>query len=257
MWGLVRFVLKVWLVFERVLSSMEEVVGEFSRRLAIQDDEDLEVITVDDPTSLIAERFWLVGKVLTGKKVNVESFRRIIRKIWLTKEEFSILEWENSERFVFSFKTEGDRRRVLQGSPWSFDNSLLVLVPTDGMIDPGAIPLTHQEFWIRVKGLPPALLTDKMGRKIGSSIGRFVMTDPTVFGDGSGSFLRLRIELKLAEPLRKGLRLQFDPQDAQLNKVVFEYEHLPHFCLFCGHLDHVGFNCQTRIDGVVTEEKYG
>lgn len=52
---------------------------------------------------------------------------------------------------------------VLKGSPWLYDGALLGLAKDDILVHLARIVLHDQEFWIQVKGLPLAYMTQHMG----------------------------------------------------------------------------------------------
>lgn len=234
---------------------MEKMCDELVQKWKIDDVEDLTAIKIDDITQFKTKRFWLVGRLLTEKSFSKASFRFTMKRIWNTKEEVFISDWEGSDRFLFSFRNEYDRRQVLRGSPWSFDNTLLVLSSTNGKSNPMATPLETQNFWIRVRGLPPCLLSRAMGKMIGSILGTFVDIDLTRSGDCTGSFLNLRIGLNISKPLRRWIKL--DIGDEGESKLGLEYEDLPFFCFFCGRLTHVSSGCPLAKEGLITEHQYG
>lgn len=157
--GIFTWCIQLFAIF---VSKMDEVVTRLLQKWCINDAEDLAMIKLEDHNQLAMNHFWLVGKLLNSKPFNKESLKHTMKNIWRTSEEVSVSEWKNGDRFLFSFKSELDRRRVLRGSPWSFDKSLLVLSPTDGNEDPSTVPLEKQNFWILVWGLPSCLLTRAM-----------------------------------------------------------------------------------------------
>ncbi|TXG71179.1 hypothetical protein EZV62_006114 [Acer yangbiense] len=68
----------------------------------------------------------LVGKILTRKMVNREAFMRVIGRIWQVRMGVEI-ESMTGNIFSFHFNDKEDRRKVIAGAPWTFDNALLVL----------------------------------------------------------------------------------------------------------------------------------
>ncbi|CAB4283666.1 unnamed protein product [Prunus armeniaca] len=95
-----------------------------------------------------------------------------------------------------------------------------------------------------------------MGEKLGNYLGSFVMVDHGLNRDCLGSFLCIRVGLKISEPQKRcvTLRLALD-ELAKLYEI--EYEWLPYFCLYCGRLDHVGSNCELKQTRDITMERYG
>ncbi|KAM2245946.1 hypothetical protein PS2_006956 [Malus domestica] len=71
---------------------------------------------------------------------------------------------------------EGGDLQWLQGSPWYFDKSLVLLAEIKGVEVPSNVPLCEQEFWIQVPNIPPSLMILLMGEEIDWAIGRLVAT---------------------------------------------------------------------------------
>jgi hypothetical protein len=64
-----------------------------------------------------------------------------------------------------------DQERILQGNPWIFRNSWLVVHPWDRQTDPATLDFDHAGVWIQLWGLPPHCKTKKMGESIGELLG--------------------------------------------------------------------------------------
>ncbi|XP_034218974.1 uncharacterized protein At4g02000-like [Prunus dulcis] len=143
------------------------------------------------------------------------------------------------ERFLFSFKSNLDCRRVLRSSPWTFDKALLLLKAIDSCVDPRTITLDTHNFWVRVRRIPLLFLTPAMGEKLGNYLGSFIMVDHKLNMDCLGSFLRIMVGLKISEPLKRSVTLRL-ALDESVKLYEIEYERLPYFCLYCGRFDHVG-----------------
>lgn len=136
-----RLLERFWSFFCFLLLRMEDIASGMARRLAIDDDEDLKVVTLEDVGGSEVQRFWLVGKLLTTKEYHKEAFVSTMKKIWHVKGGVIITQWEDSDRWLFSFKSDFDRRKVFDGCPWTFDNALLLLAMMDGRSDPTQVPL--------------------------------------------------------------------------------------------------------------------
>ncbi|TXG60810.1 hypothetical protein EZV62_012173 [Acer yangbiense] len=76
----------------------------------------------------------LVGKVLTNKMVHRDGFQEIMRKIWQTSEGVEI-ESISGNIFAFHFQNSDDKRRIISGGPWSFNNALIVMEEPEGKGD--------------------------------------------------------------------------------------------------------------------------
>ncbi|CAB4320654.1 unnamed protein product [Prunus armeniaca] len=218
--------------------------------------ESVEVVGLEDLGNLKVERFLLVGRLLATKAIHKEALFGTLKRIWHTREEFTAVTLDNPKRFLFSFKSDFDRKKVMKGSPWTFDRALLLLTSTDGEVHPMSVSVDSQSFWVRVRRIPPIFLTPVMGEKLGNFLGTFYMVDRGLNGDCLGSFLRIRVGLKINEPLKRCVTLRLST-DEPAKQYEIEYERLPYFCLYCGRLDHVGSACSAKASGAVEVEQYG
>ena len=72
---------------------------------------------------------------------------------------------------------------------------------------------------------------------------------------GAGPYIRLRVGINVAKPLKKWVL--FRPVESlESDRYEIEYERLPHFCFFCGMLSHVGRNCPRKLAGELTAPAY-
>ncbi|KAL5776620.1 hypothetical protein ACOSP7_009546 [Xanthoceras sorbifolium] len=105
-----------------------EEIARICRKLSLSDD-DSPIAKVGTPIQEQGRKMVsisLVGMIFGNKVVNREAFRSAIPRIWRTTRDFEI-EYVGTNMFVFQFKCEWDRKRVLEGGPWSFDKKILVL----------------------------------------------------------------------------------------------------------------------------------
>ena len=87
----------------------------------------------------------LVGKILSPKLVNRDTFRAIIPRIWQTTVDIEMVQ---DNIYLFYFRNPGDRFRVLAGGPWSFDNCLIVLEKLSRIRDIESLPFNRVVFWV-------------------------------------------------------------------------------------------------------------
>ncbi|TXG46363.1 hypothetical protein EZV62_028135 [Acer yangbiense] len=74
----------------------------------------------------------LVGKVLSGKRVNTEAFRTLIEQLW---SPFGAVNTElvGENIFMFYFNNQVDRDQIWQRGPWYFEKSLIALEKPTGL----------------------------------------------------------------------------------------------------------------------------
>ncbi|CAB4261607.1 unnamed protein product [Prunus armeniaca] len=121
------------------MAAVDDLVPGLTSSLAISEYESVEVVGLEDLGNLKAERFLLVGKLLTSKAFHKEALFGTLKRIWHTREEFTAVPLNDPKRFLFSFKSDFDRKKVMRGSLWTFDRALLLLTSTDGEVDPMSV----------------------------------------------------------------------------------------------------------------------
>ncbi|KAK9174640.1 hypothetical protein WN944_029677 [Citrus x changshan-huyou] len=146
----------------------------------------------------------LVGKVLSAKAINREGFRSAIQKMWNTIKGVTV-ESLGGNRFIFHFHSNIDKKRVLRGGPWHFNNSLIVLEETQWVVEE---------------------------------------VDSGETGDCFCSFIRVRVRIDITKPLRRVLLVKFFTQDEDAIWLPLLFERLPEFYYCCGMIGHAYKDCE-------------
>ncbi|XP_059446458.1 uncharacterized protein LOC132178004 [Corylus avellana] len=184
----------------------------------------------------------LVGRIGGERRVNKEVFRFVLSRIW--RLSGSVLFKEVLDNvWVFEFEEISDKRRVLEGRPWSFDRQILVLQEFDGTTPPSQLVFSHSPFCVQVHEMPLLCMNKAVGVKIGESLGSVEDVDVAGDGDGWGRCLRIRVNINLLEPLERGRALQVGGKS---HWVIFKYEKLPMLCFDCGRILHWRQGCPVQ-----------
>lgn len=194
----------------------------------------------------------LVGKILHSKTLNKNAVSSILKKAWSTRGEFSITPW-NDNTFLFRFKDEMDRTSVMRDGPWSVMGNLLVLKPIEEGVVVSTMNFNVSPFWVQIHGLPVEKMTKANAETIGNRLGRLLGIE--AISDGlllERSFLRVRVELNLSQPLPKGFWLRRKEPSGFDLWIAYKYERLTDFCYACGRVGHENRNCKyvSREDGI-------
>ena len=104
----------------------------------------------------------------------------------------------------FKFNSMFQLEWVERNGPWNFENNLLLLSRWRKGLTSANLVFTHAPFWIQVWGLPFEYMTEEAGRDIGSKIGRVMEVDKRSWQVDQARFMRVRIELPIEKPLRRG-----------------------------------------------------
>ncbi|KAL5735075.1 hypothetical protein ACOSP7_032936 [Xanthoceras sorbifolium] len=161
---------------------------------------DKPVAKVDDLLKEVGDRqikLCLIGKIITNKQINREAFRGTIQKIWRTQQLVDVeVIWDNI--FVFQFRNQQDRKRVLLGGPWSFDRGLLVLEVPLGVGNISRMQFTKAEFWIQVHNIPIFCMNREVGSFVGSQLGELCEIDVGATEACLGKYLRVRVRIDVS-----------------------------------------------------------
>lgn len=196
----------------------------------------------------------LLGRIFHDKPPNKIAISNILRKAWNTREDFSITPWSNNTT-LFRFKDERDRCSILKSGPWSVMGKLLVLKPLSEGVVASEMDFNVSPFWVQIHGLPVEKMTRENGEIIGKRFARLLGIE--AISDGlllQRSFLRVRVEVNLTQPLPKGFWLRRKNPTSNDLWIAYKYERLSDFCYACGRIGHENNNCKfiPREDGLVS-----
>ncbi|KAK6124264.1 hypothetical protein DH2020_042016 [Rehmannia glutinosa] len=188
---------------------MDEVVGRW-RHLSLTDVEEEEIGVgdqlVDEGRSLI--RKGLVGRLLTQRPYNKQSFKMAISRLWKVEGGLEIMDI-GPDMFFFIFNDEREIKRVLNLEPWIYNRSLVILKEFEGLNVGDIGDLSYTRLWVQVFNLPDFGMTENIGRVIGDGLGVAIDVDSDTDGRCIGPYLRVRVLIDITKPLRRGLPLDW------------------------------------------------
>lgn len=109
--------------------------------------------------------------------------QNVLASLWRPKKGMEIHDI-GGYRYSFVFYHIMDLRKVIEGGPWSFEQSMLVYYKMQNMEDAHQIVLIELDIWVQVHNIPKGFISDPILTSIGTFIGRYVKSDPANF-DGT------------------------------------------------------------------------
>ncbi|KAA3470617.1 reverse transcriptase [Gossypium australe] len=185
------------------------------------------VVPSDKPT--------LICSVWTKKHFNTESLRAQLKSIWKTKRKFDI-QMVGQNLFLIVFDLEEDLESIMEGRPWLFRKFLILFDRLINPIERDLICLTSSPYWIKIGPCPPEFDKKDLLHAIGSTFGGVLRSEI------SGDWCRLRVNLDVQKPLRRGIFVSSD--NSVKSWIPFKFEKLPVFYFSCGRLDHGLNDCK-------------
>ncbi|KAH1083726.1 hypothetical protein J1N35_023487 [Gossypium stocksii] len=149
---------------------MEDVITGLSLR---DGEDEAWLVVVGGSKGATKFEICLVGYFLTASVIRFEAMRTTMANLWHSIGEITIF-YLGEKCFLFCFYVEMDIDRVIKGSPWTFNNHLLVfyrLLPGD---DPLQVPLCLVDFWVQVHDIPIGYHSEDLARQFGNVLGTFL-----------------------------------------------------------------------------------
>lgn len=98
-------------------------------------------------------------------------------------------------------------------------------------------------------------MSEETGKYIGCKIGNYIETDKRAWQSDQAKFMRIRVELQINKPLRRGGYIT--SLDGERIWITFKYERLPTICFICGRIGHDNKHCVATSDMQTKEHQYG
>ncbi len=211
------------------------ILERFQNVRLTKEEEDIIIITIANQGSVLEEcENSLIGCFLSTKMPNLQAAKTTLRAACMLGDDIRIIKVGNG-MIQIKFGNEFQFQWVLDHGPWNFDNYLLLLRRWELGLTATNTKFSKAEFWIQVWGVPFDLMAKEVSKAIGTKVGRFLKVDHRTWTGDNASFLHIRVELPIENPLRCGGHVQ-SPKGYRV-WVQFKYERLPSFCHGCAAWD--------------------
>ncbi|KAK2994943.1 hypothetical protein RJ640_019332 [Escallonia rubra] len=196
----------------------------------------------DDISATREYALTLLAKIISPRAINVKAVQTILQKSWNPSKGMTV-QHQKENFFCITFNHEWDRKRVLSSGPWSLMNSHVVVRDWPPHLTMEDLDFSQSNFWIRVSGLPPNMMSKTNAEKIGSKVGAVQDIDFTTKGNLSWfKFLRIQVKIDINQPLPTGFNRKTSQDSSSWIRI--QYERLPDFCYKCGRLGHTNKICE-------------
>lgn len=235
---------------------MAGTLEDMYANLVLEDEEEDGVIIANEELSVKENSFVLIGRFLTEKNINFNAMQNVMASLWRPKEGMEIHDL-GDHRFSFVFFHKLDLQKVIEGGPWTFEQSLLLYQVLGDNENPHTVSLNTMDIWMQIYDLPKGLVSEKLLQNIGGFVGTFIKSDPTNINGFRKMFFRIRVALNVEKPIKR--RMKIKREGGEWHWVNFKYERLSLFCFVCGILGHTERDCSVvyaHPDKVV-EKAYG
>jgi hypothetical protein len=214
---------------------LEEEMG----KLDITEEEATPMV-IDDRDEEPEQKWMLVGKVLYRHVFHINTITSALRPAWGNPKGL-VFRSVGENKFVAEFATQRDRDRVRDGSPWHVSKNAVILSEFEDCMQPSELNFDRLQLWARVLNLAFNLRDKKWWLPIARQIDKG--TKEAQF-DHVGGFLRARVNVDVANPLRRCIRID-STRRQKVDTYEVQYEQIPHFCFSCGRIGHSDLLCPT------------
>lgn len=221
---------------ERSNPSLEELYANMS----LEEEDEGGVLVAEEVPKTTAPTFVLIGRFLTDKNINFIAMQNVMASLWRPKEGMEVHDLGNY-RYSFVFFHILDLQKVIEGGPWSFEQSMLLCHRLVDNEDPHALPLQEVDIWVELYDIPKGCISELVLKNIGDSFGCYIKSDPMNFNNIWKDHLRIRVTMDITKPLKRRMKLKRDASN--WNWINFKYERLGSFCFVCGKIGHSDRDC--------------
>ncbi|XP_050282316.1 uncharacterized protein LOC126723089 isoform X2 [Quercus robur] len=237
----------------------DEVIMDFIERLTedltAEEDEVIMVRSEHREKTLEEWSLSLLGRFHTTELINFRAAENHLRSAWKIEGNDLKITDVGDGLLRFKFSMESQLKWVINNGPWSFDNHILLLRRWEKGMTAFSVNFQTLPMWVQVWGLPLDLINKEVGIDIGQGIGRVIEVDCKSIASGEARFLRVRVDVPLDKPIRRGAPV-LSPEGDKV-WVAFKYERLCGLCFHCGLLGHEAKACKPTKLKVGEESPYG
>uniref|UniRef100_A0A803NZ69 DUF4283 domain-containing protein n=1 Tax=Cannabis sativa TaxID=3483 RepID=A0A803NZ69_CANSA len=191
-------------------SSGKGRILEVRKEPIILEEEETEVLRI--PGSNIEEvaidtRWCLVGKLLTGRVSDFNVFQNMMAFLWQSGMGMYVKEL-NPNLFLVQFYHEIDIQRVIDGSPWSYDQKPFIFTRLKDGDNPRLVEINHLDMWVQIHNLQTGNMTLSVVMALENYIDTFIESDPNNFVGVWRDYLHVRFWINVDKPIKRRMKIR-------------------------------------------------
>ncbi|XP_026416182.1 uncharacterized protein At4g02000-like [Papaver somniferum] len=223
-------------------------------------DDGEETLTIDLPEDFNEEKtdskYCIVAKVINGRQYGLGILHNILQRAWRPSGDITVSDF-GLGIYMIKFALRCDYFAVIEGSPWSINNDLLLFE----LCEPGKLPseytFQHAVFTIQIHGLPINHINEKTVSHIAARLGTPL---PSKQGESVkwGKYARVRVKLDITKSIRQKIKVTLPSK--KVVEIDLRYEKLPRLCFYCGLFGHLVKQCpilSRKLEGLEIDLEQG
>jgi hypothetical protein len=206
-------------------------------------------VVIEEADTVSEIQFWQNSLILyvLGAELSMHLVKNFMMKTW-NHIQLPDMYFHDDGYFILRFRSMGDMDSVLMNGPYTIRGMPLLLKEWKPGFDMKKDMLRTLPIWVKLPKLPLDLWGNGLD-KIGSALGKPLMTDECTANKLRVSYARILVEVDITHKLIEEIPIK--TQGGQIKQLV-EYEWKPKFCDKC---QKVGHNCATLVKKKVWQPK--
>ncbi|KAM0874780.1 hypothetical protein ACQ4PT_037230 [Festuca glaucescens] len=186
-----------------------------------------------------------IVKLMSEKPAIAEAMEAALGPIWCPMKGIECKHMGDNTFFI-TFNQALGKNKAVDGGPWKFDNSLLVVEDFQASKNLDEYDFNKIPIWVRIFKLPLGMMSRETGEIIGEEIGEWMEVDGVENGLAMGKYLRVKVRMSITKPIMRGTMVDVD-ESGRTRWCPFQYEFLPDFCYVCGIIGHLDRECTIKL----------
>lgn len=188
------------------MTTRRDDLEELYARLSLEEEDDGGVLIGKEDVN-VTKKYVLIARFLTEKNINFIAMKNVIASLWWPREGMEVHDI-GGQRYSFVFYHPLDMQKVLDGGPWTFEQSLLITHLLQEGEDPQHVLLNYMDIWVQLYEIPSGCFSEKIIQGIGNYVGKLVKADPVNLNGMWKAYARVRVTMDVTKPLKRKMKLK-------------------------------------------------